>query len=378
MRSSRTISEFLGGRIAAGDFPAAVYAVSRGDEVLLSDALGNMSAVPPAEKASIGTVFDLASITKVLVTGMLCAQLVEERKLDLDDPVGEHIPELSGTGKEGTTLRQLLTHTSGFKAWLPLYLEAGAATPPAERPSRVLAAIAAEPLAAEPSTKVIYSDLNFILLGFVIERVTGSGIAQAGADRIFDPLGLKDTFFNPPADRVSGIAASEEGNVHERNTCAEQGYDTESVIWRSGVIRGEVHDGNCFYLGGVAGHAGLFSSVGDVTRMAKEFLPSGGSLLDVRTRKHFTENMTLGLNEARSLAFQLAATHDSTASGSLPAESFGHLGFTGTSLWIDPVHEHTFILLTNRTHGRRPPFVNINAVRRRFHELAAEEIASTT
>ena len=140
--------------------------------------------------------------------------------------------------------------------------------------------------------------------------------------------------------------------------------------WRDGVIWGEVHDGNAHFLGGAAGHAGLFSTAGEIFRLANQFIGGLSQLLSARTCELFRENMTKGLNEARSFAWQLAATKDSTAGASLPPDAFGHTGFTGTSCWIDPQRERVFILLTNRTHAHSLPFANINQARREFHALA--------
>jgi CubicO group peptidase (beta-lactamase class C family) len=145
-------------------------------------------------------------------------------------------------------------------------------------------------------------------------------------------------------------------------------------VWRARTIWGEVHDGNAFFLGGAAGHAGLFSTARETLSLARQFLPRTTTLLAPETCALFKVNMTEGLNEARSFAWQLAATPESTAGPRLAPDSFGHLGFTGTSCWIDPQRERIFILLTNRTHARSLPFSNINSVRRRFHTLAVEAL----
>src|SRR3712207_1009971 len=144
--------------------------------------------------------------------------------------------------------------------------------------------------------------------------------------------------------------------------------------WREGTIWGEVHDGNAYFLGGAAGHAGLFSTAAETYKIARQFLAGSSVLLKPETCALFRTNMTEGLNEARSPAWQLAATPESTAGPRLPSDAFGHLGFTGTSCWLDPSRERVFILLTNRTHARALPFVNINGVRRRFHTLAVEAL----
>jgi CubicO group peptidase (beta-lactamase class C family) len=145
-------------------------------------------------------------------------------------------------------------------------------------------------------------------------------------------------------------------------------------VWREQTVWGEVHDGNAFFLGGAAGHAGLFSTATETLRIAAQFVARTTRLLRGETCRLFRSNMTEGLDEARSLGWQLAATEGSTAGPLLPPDSFGHLGFTGTSCWTDPEHERSFILLTNRTHARPLPFANINGARRRFHTLAVEAL----
>src|SRR5690606_1306895 len=222
-------------------------------------------------------------------------------------------------------------------------------------------------------------------LQLIIEKITGDRLENVAKRFIFEPLGLRDTLYDPPSEMKRRIAASEKGNEYEKQTCVELGFlsaagqagmlaaPVESAF-RNGVIWGEVHDGNAFFMGGVAGHAGLFSTAGEVFTIAQQFLANSTKLLKHETCELFRTNFTPGLNEDRSFAFQLASTEDSTAGTNMPPESFGHLGFTGTSLWIDPVNERIFILLTNRTHNHELPFVNINSVRRNFHDLAIEAL----
>ncbi|HEV2708267.1 MAG TPA: serine hydrolase, partial [Pyrinomonadaceae bacterium] len=186
--------------------------------------------------------------------------------------------------------------------------------------------------------------------------------------------------FNPEAARRTETAACETGNAYEREMCETDAALREASAargvggWREQVIWGEVHDGNAHFLGGAAGHAGLFSTARETLDIATQFLAASTRLLTPPTCTLFRENMTEGLDEARSFAWQLAATKDSTAGARLSPDSFGHLGFTGTSCWIDPQREAILILLTNRTHARRLPFVNINGVRRQFNTLGVEAL----
>jgi len=366
-----SISALLGTRIDAGDFPSAVYLVAERGRPVFADALGNAVVEPYRITAALQTIYDLASLTKPLVTGLLCARRIDAGELTPDSAVARYLPEFERTDKQMITLRQLLTHTSGLPAWRPLYILAEG-----ER-DRVLSVIAAEDLEYQPGTRVVYSDLGFIALGFLLERFTGKQVSQLARFEIFEALRLQSTFFNPEVAMQTGIAACETGNFYERATSREMGTP-EYANWREHLIWGEVHDGNAHFLGGAAGHAGLFSTANESARIAAQFLAAQSEILSSRTCELFKMNMTEGLEEARSIAWQLAATPESAAGPALPPDSYGHSGFTGTSCWIDPHRERVFILLTNRTHARSLPFANINSVRRKFHSLAVAALETET
>lgn len=365
--SSPLISSFLSERIAAGDFPSAVYLVAERGERLLEDALGDAVVAPQKIPASLDTIYDLASLTKPLITSLLCARRIETGELTLDSSVSHYLTEFDRTDKQAITVKQLLTHSSGLPAWLPIYLLAQGEV------DRAVSAIAEIVLEYKPATRVIYSDLGFITLGLLLERLTGDSLVELANKEIFRPLQLKRTFFNPERALQTGIAACETGNNYERETCSKTNLG-DYANWREELIWGEVHDGNAFFLGGVAGHAGLFSTAPEACLIANQFLAGQTQLLKPDTTSLFHTNFTEGLEEARSTGWLLAATKDSTAGPSLPKNSFGHSGFTGTSCWIDPKHERVLILLTNRTHAHALPFTNINSVRRQFHTLAVEAL----
>ncbi|HEX9629828.1 MAG TPA: serine hydrolase domain-containing protein [Pyrinomonadaceae bacterium] len=369
-RQAITISSFLNERIAAGDFPSAVYAVAERGAAIFLEVLGNAVVDPRPIAAIAETIYDLASLTKPLVTGLLCSRRIEAGELTLDSSIAHYLAEFDRTDKQDITVRELLTHTSGLPAWEPLYILAEG------KPARAVGAIANLKLEYKPGTRVVYSDLGFILLGFLLERMTGSRLAQLARQEIIEPLKLQRTFFSPEQSMQTGIAACELGNGYEREMCSgpdDSGYRD----WRKDLIWGEVHDGNAHFLGGAAGHAGLFSTAQETFVLAQQFLAGESKLLKPETCELFRQDMTSGLEEARSLGWQLAATKDSSAGPDLPSDSFGHTGFTGTSCWIDPQHERVFILLTNRTHARKLPFANINSVRRSFHSLAVTALNKT-
>ncbi len=379
---AETISNFLQTRIEAKDFPSAVYLVAEKGEIIIRDALG-FAVVPEKIEAKIDTIYDLASLTKPLITGLLCAKLIETNELDLEQIVEAYLPELREFGVPSekdsleieyvdfdcldTYILELLTHYSAYQAWKPFYLLIEKQVN--DRRKEILNLIANR-IPAQFEPPVIYSDLNFIMLGGLLEKFYGKRLDEIARDEIFEPLNLQNTFYNPPKELRKQVAASEKGNEYEKQICIEQGFDVSKYDWREHQIWGEVHDGNCYYMNGVSGHAGLFSTVEETFKIAQQFLPNSTRILKPETCKLFRTNYTEGHNEARSIAFQLAETKDSTASEFLAKDSFGHLGFTGTSLWIEPETERIFILLTNRTHARELPFANINSARRKFHELA--------
>jgi CubicO group peptidase (beta-lactamase class C family) len=373
------ISAFLSERIAANDFPSAVYLVAEKGEIVYHEALGNAVVTPEVIPARLDTIYDLASLTKPLVTGLLCALLVEEKGLELGRTLDHYLPEFYPEGSEGretwdTSIGELLAHSSNFPAWKPFYLLC-------HNREDILAAILQEKLiwSGEPVT---YSDLNFLVLMFLLERHYTGRIDEIYNKDVIAKLGLKAAYC-PQLSAKPYIAASEYGNEYEKQTCIEKGYlqppatagaTDKGNVFRDYQIWGEVHDGNAYFMGGVAGHAGLFSTAEEVFKIALQFLPQHTSLLKPETCELFRTNFTKGMNEDRSFAFQLASTEGSTAGTKMSPESFGHNGFTGTSLWIDPVKDRIFVLLTNRTHNHPLPFVNINSVRRRFHDIAIEEL----
>jgi CubicO group peptidase (beta-lactamase class C family) len=329
--------------------------------------LGHSAVQPYSVASKLDTVYDLASLTKPLITGLLCSRRIEAGELTLDSSVSHFLPEFDRTDKHTITVRELLTHTSGLPAWRPLYLLTE------DEPDRTAGAIASLELEYKPGTRVIYSDLGFITLGMLLERLTGHELVQLAQVEIFEPLKLRQTYFRPDIALQTGIAASETGNAYEQGMSEQMGAGSYANS-RKRVIWGEVHDGNAYFLGGAAGHAGLFSTVSDTLVLAQQFIGYLSQLLKAETCKLFRTNMTPGLEEARTIGWQLASTNDSTAGTDLPQDSFGHNGFTGTSCWIDAVNERVFLMFTNRTHNHELPFANINSVRRQFHSIAAEAL----
>ena len=386
---SDIISSFLQAEIASGSLPGAQYVVGEELRIVAEDALGLAVVDPERIPATLDTVYDFASLTKPLVTALLTAGLADRGVLDLDAPLASYLSEFNDLEKREITLKRLLTHTSGLPNWRPLYLEAmNRSDVPA-----AIARILLEPKTAEARPDVIYSDLNYVLLGFVLERVTGDRLDLLAQREIFDPLGLKRTMFNPPPELLREIAATERGQEFEMaNAIADakarswgesaavaspyHRVGVSEAIWRRDVIWGEVHDGNANFMGGVAGHAGLFSTAREAFRIANQFLP-GSQLLKPESLGLFTRNLTPGCATSRSLAWILAETPDCSAGPALPPTAFGHNGFTGTSIWIDPDKRRVFVLLTNRVHPRVDA-IDMREIRRRFNALAVETVSGSS
>ncbi len=378
---SQIISSYLEGEIARGSIPGAQYVVGEDLRIVAEDALGLAVVEPERIPATLDTIYDLASLTKPLVTALLVVRFAERGQLELNAPLARYLSEFND---QTITLTQLLTHTSGLPNWRPLYLDARTR---ADVPAAI-ARILLEPKPTAASRDVIYSDLNYVLLGFVLERVTGEQLDRLATTEIFAPLGLQRTMFNPPAELLRGIAATEHGQEFElANAIAEtktQGWGDVALLassphrdarlsrarWRKDVIWGEVHDGNANFMEGVGGHAGLFSTAREAFRLANQFLP-GSELLRRESLNLFTANLTRGCATSRSIAWILAETPDCSAGPALPPTALGHNGFTGTSIWMDPHKRRVLVLLTNRVHPRVGA-IDMREIRRRFNALAVE------
>jgi CubicO group peptidase (beta-lactamase class C family) len=321
-----TLDPFLLREIAVGSFPSASYAIGTTGGIERENALGQAVAVPLRIAATPDTIYDCASITKPLITGMLVLQAVAEGRIALDDEY------------RGYTFRELLTHTSGLKAWLPTFTY----------PS-VLEAIEKDGREQPRGSTVIYSDLNFFLLYFALCEIFGD-YRTAARERIFDPLGLRDAMFDPPAMLKPRIAATEWGQRFEART-----FSVVYSGFRQGLMWGEPNDGNSFHAGGTLGNAGLFATARDVFRIAQAFARGElvpPDLVREATRAHAGD---------RGLAWQIGGSE-------LSPRSYGHPGFTGTSIWID--EQRIYVLLTNRVHPCAAP-IAMQRIRGEFHRMAA-------
>ncbi len=355
------IESFLHTYVRKKFFSGSVYLVGEQDRVLAHGAVGCAVVYPRKIKMKKGSIFDIASLTKPLCTALLSVLLLREKSFSLDDPVYRFLPEFKKSDKSKIRLRHLLTHTSGIPSWIPLYLYTKTRR---ERISH----FANLNLKFSPGTRVLYGCPAYIVMSEVIRKTTGENIDRLYKKLVTVPLSLKDTQFNPSLSRKVRIVATERGNLFERSLVGKVGK--HYIGWRKEVIWGRVHDHNAFSMGGISGNAGLFSTAENLFTLSKEILGMGKGLLTKQERKLFLRNRTKGLNEDRSIGWQMASTRGSSAGFSLPGSSIGHTGFTGVSLWLNPENSRTLILLTNRLHPKHHVF-NMNAVRRNFHRLAA-------
>jgi uncharacterized protein YbbC (DUF1343 family) len=319
------IVEIVNSEIAAGNLPGAVVLVGQDGGIVYSRAFGMRALKPQEQPMTADTIFDLASLTKVIATTTAVMQLVEQGKLHLDDPVAKYWPGFGASGKTRISIRHLLTHRSGLRPDLDLKVKWFGYT-------AALNAIIRERPIHPPGTTYVYSDINFEILGELVRRVSGMPLDRYCAEKIFKPLGMRDSGFRPSQVERERIAPTE---------------------YRNGkMLRGEVHDPTAYRMGGVAGHAGLFSSAADLAIFAQMLLDGGRvgatQILSPLTVEQMT-TVQSPPNRAkwRGLGWDIVAPSDGEA---FPSGAYGHTGFTGTSLRIDPVSRTYLIILTNRVH----------------------------
>jgi CubicO group peptidase (beta-lactamase class C family) len=343
-------------------FPAASVEVGCRAGPLWRRAFGTLTYDPDARETAEDTVFDLASLTKVIATATLVMRAVDARELALDEPVSARMPEWRGADREAVTIRDLLTHASGLTAYLPFFRDhTGRAD--FER------SICRLPLEYEPRTQSVYSDLGFILLGFILEDIRGS---LSGAGRLDTSATLTEQF-----RRIASFITAEPLAFKPPRPWRERTAPTELDPWRGRMLLGEVHDENAWALGGAAGHAGLFgtaASVGAFARAVLSTLGAEGGLAHPATLGAFIRPAGIP-GSSRALAWDTMLP--SSSCGTLmSSSSVGHTGFTGTSLWIDWERDRYVVLLTNRVHPTRENDA-IRAVRPRFHDAVLAETGPT-
>ena len=336
-------------------FPGVCVAVTYRGRLIALKALGRFTHKADSSAVTAESIFDLASVSKVVATTCTAMILYQRGLMDLDIPVVSIVPEFAGFGsaaedprRREITLRMLLAHSSGLPAYEKLFLRA-------KNKDELLAAAYAVPLAADPGTHAEYSDVGFIVLGVALERVADESLDRFCQREVFGPLGMTRTVFNPPpAWRAATLPTQDDRTFRER------------------IIQGEVQDENASVMGGVAGHAGVFSTAGDLAIFAHVMLQGGRPWLRPETLEVFTSREVSVPDSSRALGWDTPSAPSQSGKYFSP-KSFGHLGYTGTSLWIDPERQLSVILLTNRTW---PDCQNqaIKEVRPTFHDAVVEAL----
>ena len=335
-------------------FPGAVILIWKDGKTIYEKAFGNFTYDPKSDKVTSKTLFDLASLTKVIATTTAAMICYDRGLFKLEDKVVKYIPEFGVNGKENITIKNLLLHNSGLPAWKKFYGRN-------LKYHDVINEIFSSELEYNAGEKSVYSDLGIITLGKIIEKVTGKSLNEFCIDEIFMPLGMKSTFFNP-VDSV-------------KNLCAPTEIDN---YWRMKTLQGEVHDETSAMLNGVAGHAGLFSSAGDISKLMA-ILMNKGKL----EQKQFIKRSTVELftkryseESTRALGWDTKSDSGSSAGDYFSKNSFGHTGFTGTSIWADPDRNLFVVFLTNRVYPTREN-TKILKVRPQLHNAVIKFLEKT-
>lgn len=336
-------------------FPGAALAVTHGGALVASAGFGRFTYDADSPEVQPDTIFDLASVTKVVATTAMAMLLYDRGRLQLDSPIAAALPEFVTLGPSGqredraaVTVRMLLAHCSGLPAYIKLFESA-------RTRDELLHAALATPLVAAPGSKAEYSDIGFILLGELIARLSGAPVDAFAQDEVLTPLGMSHTRFNPPPEARLAIPPTEDDRT-----------------FRHRVIQGEVNDENAWLMGGVAGHAGLFAPAIDVARFAVCMLRGGTPILQPATVELFTRREASPLGTSRVLGWD-TPSEPSTSGRHFSRRSFGHLGFTGTSVWIDPERQLSVTLLTNRIWPDRSSQA-IKQLRPLLHDAIAEAL----
>lgn len=358
------VSSLLARGVAAGLAPGMVAEWGRAGEIPLRKVVGASALRPVVTPASERTWFDLASLTKPLVTTTLSLLALRNSELRPTTTVGETLHEMRGTAVGRLQLRHLLTHASGLPAWLPLYCVAEGRS---EDLPRRIGEVVPE---AAPGSRVVYSCVGFVILGMILARVSGTTLDRLFQREVVEALGLVDELGFRPDARLRPLAGGASTATVERRLVRELGLDPR---WIPPTANALPDDGNARFLDGVAGNAGLFGTARGVSLLAAEYLPGGGRLLTSEEAEMATTSATGGLEQERGLGWQLASTSGCSAGAGLSSRSFGHTGFTGVSVWADPSTRGVFVLLTNRNHPEQRE-IDLHPLRRRFHVLAGRTL----
>jgi len=355
------LRELLQGAIRAGAAPAAVAAWGRAGREGFCKGLGFSMLFPERVEVSEETWFDLASLTKPLVTTTLTLLAFRNNVMAATTRVGEVLDEVRGTAVGDLDVNQLLTHTSGLPAWLPLYCLAEG------RVDLLVSRLGEIRLEGRPGEQVVYSCVGFVTLGLMLARIADEDLDSLFQREVLKVLELESEMDFKPALATHSLIGAAAQPAAEMRLIRDLGFDQR---WIPEMEYGLPDDGNARFLGGVAGNAGLFGTARGVAVLASEYLPGGGSLLSSMEAAEATAFKTEGLEQGRGWGWQLGFTPNCSAGYALSDRAFGHTGFTGVSVWCDPQTKCAYVLLTNRNHPAQRGN-DLHPLRRRFHQLAA-------
>lgn len=362
------ILELFQRSLRAGTAPGVVAEWGRAGDETACVVIGAASLSPQRVELAADTWFDLASLTKPLVTTTLTLLAFRSGALTPSTRVGEVLREVQGGAVGDLEVDRLLSHSSGLPEWLPLYcLVEGDARSLRTR----LAGVALE---SAPGERVTYSCVGFVILGLMLAEIGGESLDSMFQREVLGPLGLEGELGFDPATETQSLCNGATYPITEQRLTAELEYDSR---WIPPFEPGKPDDGNARFLGGVAGNAGLFGTARGVGTLAREYLPGGGSLLSADEAEAAISLRSGGLDQARGWGWQLASTPGCSAGEALSEGAFGHTGFTGVSVWCDPVTRGVFVLLTNRNHPAQREN-DLHPLRRRFHNLAARTLERET
>ncbi|GAB4296523.1 MAG: serine hydrolase domain-containing protein [Ignavibacteriaceae bacterium] len=332
-------------------FPGCVLLISKNGDIIFEKPYGNFTYEKVSHEVKTGTIYDLASLTKVIATTTAAMICTDRRLFSPEDYVADYLPEFASSGKKNVLIKNLLLHNSGLPAWKKFYNRK-------MTPDEIIKEICSLEPEFEPGRKTLYSDLGMIVLGKVIEKVTEKPLEEFCRENIFIPLKMNDTYFNPPDSLKYRIAPTE-----------------TDTYWRNRLLHGEVHDETAAMLGGVAGHAGLFSTASDINKLISVILNKGKSdnlqfiseeTIRLFTTRHSPEN-------ERAYGWDLKSETGSSAGNGFHSSSFGHTGFTGTSIWVDPYRSLSVVFLSNRVYPSREN-KKIIKFRPELHDLIIETL----
>jgi beta-N-acetylhexosaminidase len=347
-----SLRTYLNQAIADSAFPGCAISVGYRGKLILKQSFGNFTYDPHSNKIEVNSIFDLASVTKVVATTTISMILYDQGRLNLDWRVVDIVPAFQGKDKDRVKIRQLLSHTSGLPGWIRFYLDLNGKV-------RIVQEICNTELENEPGSVYVYSDLGMIMMQNIIETITKKSLDQLVRDYITTPLGMMRTFYNPDSSLRKEIVP------------------TEISEWHKKLVQGFVHDENSYVMGGVSGHAGLFSTIQDLSIFCQMYLNGGlydnKRILKTETIDLFTTRQNIIEGSTRALGWDTRSKEHSMAGDYMSMRAFGHSGFTGTTLWMDPENQVFVVLLSNRVYPSREN-EKISGVRPLVHNYVMKAI----